>query len=114
MNGNDYVKDYLAHYGVQGQKWGVRRAEDKLEIQKRKTKIAELKALEAQSKKETKEASKTSKEVTKEKIKNGKRIAFTVLTTGTLAALTVGSLIKRERKTWARGSKAVKKIMKKK
>lgn len=110
---NDYVEDYLMHHGVQGQKWGVRRANEKLQIQRKKTQLAELKALEAISEHQKKEAKKSSSDVNKEHVKNGKRIAWNVLKVGSIAALTVGALIKHERKTWAKGSSATAKILKK-
>lgn len=113
MNNNDYVQDYLMHHGVKGQRWGVRKAEDKLQIQKRKTKIAELKSLESASKRKEIENRKSPEQVSKEKRHQAKKIVGTILTTGVLATLTVGALIKHERKTWAKGSKSVKKILKK-
>lgn len=110
-NGNDYVDDYLMHHGVKGQKWGVRRMNEKLQIQRDKTAIAELKALEATSKRQAKEAGKSSSQINKERIANGKKKTLAILGMAAISTLTVGALLKHERKDWAKGSKAVKRIM---
>ena len=119
-NGNDYVKDYLEHHGVKGQKWGVRRMDEKLQMQRKKTKIAELKALESAAKysgkspkQQAKEESKASKEKTKAGVKNGKKITLAILGTAAFSSLVVAGIIKHQRKQYAKGAVATKKILKK-
>ena len=76
---NDYVKDYLMHHGVPGQKWGVRRLKEKAKKEEYKTKIAESKAKQAELNKVTKEFNKTEREKHKETVRKGKEAASAAL-----------------------------------
>ena len=128
-NENDYIeyrKDCLVHHGIKGQKWGVRRLEEKLQKEKLKSKIAQEKQkqkdpyesqLEFQKKSDKErlkfeeERHEMDRQDAKEKTKNGKSIIKAILVGGVLATAAVSAIIVKHKAKVADGQARASRMM---
>lgn len=130
-NENDYIeyrKDCLAHHGVKGQKWGVRRLKEKIQKEKLKAKIAEQKQKQKDPYEDQLRFQKQSnknqikfeekrhefdQQDAKEKTKNGKSIIKTLLVGGVLATAAISSILVKHKNNIAEGQARASVMMQK-